>query len=134
MIRMKPLLDSYYAPYEKHTRYWTGLLLSVRCALYVIFSFDSIGGTDNSLLAIITTFTALIVIAWFSVKIYKSFYVNAIEALVYLNLIILSAATSNKIKLFGTGLFTCWNGICDHGRDYLLSFPSPVHCQINSVA
>ena len=27
MIRMKPLLDSYYAPYEKHTHYWTGLPL-----------------------------------------------------------------------------------------------------------
>ena len=98
MIRMKPLLDSYYAPYEKHTRYWTGLLLLVRCALYIIFSFDSIGGTDNSLLAIITTFTAILAIAWFSVKIYQTFYVNAIEALVYLNLIILSAATSNKVN------------------------------------
>ena len=101
MIRMKPLLDSYYAPYEKHTRYWTGLLLLVRCALYIIFSFDSIGGTDNSLLAIITTFTAILTIAWFSVKIYKTFYVNAIEALVYLNLIILSAATSIKVNSLG---------------------------------
>lgn len=98
MIRMKPLLDSYYAPYEKHTRYWTGLLLLVRCALYIVFSFDSIGGTDYSLLAVITAFTALIVIAWLSVKIYKNFYVNAIMALVYLDLIVLSATTSNKVN------------------------------------
>ena len=96
MIRMKPLLDAYYAPYERHTRYWTGLLLLVRCALYIVFSVDSIGGTDNSLLAIIMALTVLIVIAWLSVKIYTSFYVNAIEALVYLNLITLSAAASNK--------------------------------------
>ena len=101
MIRMKPPLDSYYAPYEKHTHYWTGFLLLVRCALYIIFSFDSIGGTDYSLLAIVTIFTAVIVIAWLSVKIYKSFYVNAIEALVYLNLIILSAATSNQVNSLG---------------------------------
>ena len=98
MIRMKPLLDSYYAPYERHTCYWTGLLLLVRCALYIVFSIDSIGGTDNSLLAIIKVFTAIIVIAWLSVKIYTSVYANAIEALVYLNLIILSATTSNKLN------------------------------------
>ncbi len=95
MIRMKPLLDSYYAPYEDHTRYWTGFHLLVRCALYVVFSFDSVGEINNSLLAIIIAFTVMIVIARLSVKIYKSFYVNAIEALVYLNLIILSAAASN---------------------------------------
>ncbi len=98
MIRMKPLLDSYYAPYEKHTHYWTGFLLLVRCVLYIVFSFDSIGGTKNSLLAIITAFTIIIVIAWLSVKIYTSFYLNVIEALVYLNLIVLSAATSNEVK------------------------------------
>ena len=96
MMKMKPLLDSYYAPYQKHTRYWTGLLLLVRCALYIVFSFDSIGGTDNSLLAIIAVFTILIAIAWLSVRVYKSFYVNAIEAVMYLNVIGLAAATSNK--------------------------------------
>ena len=122
MIRMKPLLDSYYAPYEKHTRYWTGLLLLVRCALYIIFSFDSIGGTDNSLLAIITTFTALM----FLCQCHRSFGLLEPDYSLSCNI--------QQNKLFGTGLFTCWNGICDHGRDYLLSFPSPVHCQINSVA
>ena len=96
MIRMKPLLDSYYAPYEKHTRYWTGLLLLVRCTLYIVFSFDSIGGTDKSLLAIITVYTILIVTAWLSVKIYRSYYVNVIEAFVYTNQIVLAAAASNK--------------------------------------
>ena len=37
LIKLIPLLDSYYAPYKIHTRYWTGLLLLVRCALYVVF-------------------------------------------------------------------------------------------------
>ena len=36
--RLKPLLDSYYAPYNKHTRCWTGFLLLVRCALYIVFT------------------------------------------------------------------------------------------------
>ena len=96
MLKMKPLLDSYYAPYQKHTRYWTGFLLFLHCGLYTVFSFNSIGGSKNSLLAITTAYTAVIVIAWLSVKIYKNFYVNVIEATVYLDLIILSAATSNE--------------------------------------
>ncbi len=33
---LKPLLDSYYAPYKSHTRYWTGLLLLIRWNLYAI--------------------------------------------------------------------------------------------------
>ena len=36
--RLKPLLDSNYAPYNTHTRYWTGFLLLVRCVLYSVFS------------------------------------------------------------------------------------------------
>ena len=104
MIKLKPLLDSYYAPHEKHSRFWPGLLLLVRCGLYVVFSSDYILGSDNSMLAISITFTILIVIAWmsawYSVKIYKSFVVNAIEAVIFLNLIVLSAAKSNGAASF----------------------------------
>ena len=57
--RIKPFLESYYAPYKPRTRYWPGFLLLVRCALYVIFSFNSLGGTRMSMLVIILTFTAL---------------------------------------------------------------------------
>ena len=91
--KLKPLLDSYYAPYEKHTRYWTGFLLLIRCALYIVFSLDSLVVSTRS---IIITFTALTVIAWLSVRIYKKFYANAIEASVYLNLIILAVFTTNS--------------------------------------
>ena len=41
--RVKPFLDSYCAPYKIRTRYWTGFLLLVRCALYAVFSFNSLG-------------------------------------------------------------------------------------------
>ena len=54
--RLKPLLDSYYAPYKNHTHYWTGFLLLVRCALYIVFTFTS---TDTSLLTIALIFTAI---------------------------------------------------------------------------
>ena len=85
MMKLKPLLDSYYAPHEKHSRFWPGLLLLVRCALYIVFTSDYIHGSANSLLAISITFTILIVIAWLlswlSVRIYTSFFVSTIEAI-----------------------------------------------------
>ena len=91
--RIKPLLDSYYAPYRIQTRYWTGFLLVVRCALYIVFSFNSLGGVSKSLLAINVTFTTIVVIAhvWLSITIYKNYFVNMIEASVYMNLVFLSA-------------------------------------------
>lgn len=91
--RIKPLLDSYYAPYKKHTRYWTGFLLILRCVLYIVFSFNSLGGVNSSLLSINIAFTILVIIAWLSVRIYKSIFNNIIEGSVYLNIILLSAAT-----------------------------------------
>ena len=54
--RLKPLLDSYYAPYKNNARYWTGLLLLVRCALYIIFS---ISGANISLVSITLTFSVI---------------------------------------------------------------------------
>ena len=86
--RLKPLLDSYYAPYKTHTRYWTGFLLLVRCALYIVFSF---GEARKNLLAIIIT--SVIIVSVFALlpgRIYTSSYTNIIETLVYSNLIILS--------------------------------------------
>ena len=87
--RLKPLLDSYYAPYKNHTRYWTGFLLLVRCTLYIIFSLSR---ASINLVAITLTFTALgFVIS--SLRIYKSIFVNSVEAGIYLNLILLSTTT-----------------------------------------
>ena len=100
--RLKPLLDSYYAPYNTHTRYWTGFLLFVRCVLYSVFS---LGDTHKSLVSINITFTALVGVVWISSKVYTSRIANTVEVSVYLNLIILSAMSSNNMvlaKLFNT--------------------------------
>ena len=87
---LKPFLDSYYAPYKIHTRYWTGFLLLVRCALYIVFSYNSLGGTRKSLLAINVVFTALLIINWLSV--YRNYAVTIVEGSVFLNLVILSTS------------------------------------------
>jgi len=57
--RLKPLLDSHYAPHQPRTRYWPGLLLLVRCALYIVFSTTSLQKTRISLLAITMAFMAI---------------------------------------------------------------------------
>ena len=103
IMKVKPLLDSYYAPHENHTRFWPGLLLLVRCGLFIVFSFDFIN-QGSSLLAINTSLSILIVVAWLlswhSVRIYEKFSANMIEALVFLNLVILSAAKSSNFDSF----------------------------------
>ena len=92
--RIKPLLDSYYAPYKRNTRYWTGFLLLVRCVLYIVFSFNSLGSTNNSLLAIIITFTVIGFISWYLKRIYRKLFIEVIEGSIYLNLIVLSASVA----------------------------------------
>lgn len=62
--------------------------------MFVVFLFNSLGGTTRSLLAIIVTFTAIIAFIG-SVKIYRSAVVNAVEISVYLNF---SAATITEFN------------------------------------
>ena len=98
LLRIKPLLDSYFAPYKRNSRYWTGFLLSVRCVLYIVFSFNSLGDTNKSLLAIVITSTGVGGIAWISGRVYKNFYIEIMESSIYLNLITLSAATLTQVN------------------------------------
>ena len=92
LIRIKPLLDSYYAPYKANTRYWTGSLLIVRCVLYIVFSFNSLSGTTYSLLSINIVFAVVGSMTWLIKGIYRFYYIDVIEVSVYMNLIALSAA------------------------------------------
>ena len=84
--RLKPLLDYYYAPYKNRTRYWTGFLLLVRCALYIVFTFTS---KSTSLSMIALTFTAIGLVTCY-LRVYSSTPVNMVEACIYMNLIVLS--------------------------------------------
>ena len=69
-----------------------------------MFTLDYISGFNNSMVAISITFTILIIIAlllsWFSIRVYRSFFSNALESLVFLNLIILSTAKTNGADSF----------------------------------
>ena len=90
--RVKPLLESYYAPYKVNTRFWTGLLLLVRCALYIMFLRFS-QSTNKTFMATVLTFCALgfVLGIVYKGRIYKSVTVNIAEVFVYMNIITLSA-------------------------------------------
>ena len=90
---LKAILDAYHAPYKPKHRYWTGLLLLVRCALFLVFAFN-ISGNDSVNLLVISSTTSGIFI-WFALsgKVYKSWCLNALELSFILNLGILAPAT-----------------------------------------
>ena len=102
LIIIRPLLDSYYAPYTAHTWFWPGFLLLVRCILYTVFSYESMGHANWSRFTIIVVFAAII--SLLSFKIYERFYHTAIEIVVYPNLIVLAAVSSNAANGLGVNI------------------------------
>ena len=87
----RAFLDAYHAPYANSHRYWTGLLLLVRCILFIIFA--TIGNTSANLLAISSTVTGLITFALAAAGIYQKHYFGILEASFFLNLVLLTTAT-----------------------------------------
>ena len=91
--KLKAILDTYYAPYKPKHRYWTGLLLLVRCALFLVFAFNISGNTSVNLLAISAASFGILVWLTLSSVVYRSWYLNALELSFILNLGILAVAT-----------------------------------------
>lgn len=99
--RLTPLLDAYYAPYNRRTRYWPGFMLLVRACLYLAFSFNALGDISANLVAISSVFTAIAIIPWLSYRIYNKFYNEILEASFILNICMLSTATYHVIAVGG---------------------------------
>ena len=93
-------MDTYYAPYKVEHRYWTGLLLLLRCALFLVFAFNING--DDSINLLVTCSSAFGIFIWFALSgmVYKIWKLNALELSFILNLGVLSAATFH-VKLSG---------------------------------
>ena len=88
---LRAFLDAYYAPYTDNHRYWTGLLLLVRCVLFIVVA--TAGNTSTNLLGISSVITGLVTFAFATKGIYKSHSLGVLEASFFLNIVILSAAT-----------------------------------------
>ena len=91
--KLKAILDTYHAPYKPKHQYWTGMLLLVRCALFLVFAFNISGNDSVNLLVISSTILGIFI--WFALSgmVYKCWWLNALELSFILNLGILTVAT-----------------------------------------
>jgi hypothetical protein len=85
--KIKPFMDAYHAPYKKHTRYWTGLLLITRLGLFLSFANNS---ESVNIVVVISVTVALLAIRF---RVYEHFYNDILESSFILNLGIFSVAT-----------------------------------------
>ena len=99
--KIMPLMDAYHAPYNEESRYWTGFLLLVRCALFLTFAFNTLGNTSGNLLAIVSVTAGLMILSWLRVRIYKNMFNDYLEAAFLLNLCILAAGTYHVREIRG---------------------------------
>ena len=91
--KLKPFMDTYHGPFKKESRYWTGFLLLVRCILFLIFAFNTLGNATINLLTIISVCVGLMALAWLQNRLYMEIYNDVLEASFILNLCIFAAAT-----------------------------------------
>ena len=107
-------LEPYHAPYIFKHRYWTGLLLLVRIAIYLAMVLNGSGDPSMNLLMIIIATSVLLFLKGHIGRIYKSKITDMIETVCYLNVLLLSAAKlfllearkDDAIPSFISGLFT----------------------------
>ena len=91
--KLKPLFDAYTGPYKDKHRYWTGLLLLLRVALFCAFSANTSGDPATNLLVITIATVCLIVYLGLVGGVYKSRPLNILEYVFLVNVVILSAGT-----------------------------------------
>ena len=87
-IKFKPFVDAYHGPYKDNCRFWTGLLLLVRMAFTLVTLWF-----DNyiALIFITTSTSVLLSLMIFFGGTYQKKYLNILEWLSLINLILLSA-------------------------------------------
>ena len=89
--RVLPFLEAYHAPYTDGHHYWTGLMLLVRCILFMIFAFNALGDPNVNLLCITLSTAVLLILN--GKNIYKSWSLNVLELSFNGNLLTLTIAT-----------------------------------------
>ena len=91
--RVKPFLDAYHAPYRNEYRYWPGMLLVLRCILFLIFAFNVLGNPNVNLFVISVCITAFLILTRFTGKVYTNKFLDAIDASYLLNIGVLATGT-----------------------------------------
>ena len=92
--RIKPFLDAYHAPYNDKHRYWIGLLMCIRCVLFLTVIYNALEDPSVNLLSISSAVVGLLTLASLLPRtVYKNWYVGALETSFLLNLGILAVST-----------------------------------------
>ena len=92
--RLYMFLEPYHAPYNYEYRYWTGLLLLVRAALYLIAAIRVSNDPEVNLLAVAVAMAGLLLLKGFTNKsIYKRWLIDVLEVSCYVNLLCFCLAT-----------------------------------------
>ena len=89
------IMDAYHAPFTRNHRYWTGLLLIIRCILLIIFvtTYDDENAIITSTFIIsIVTIGFLLLKASLANRIYEKNLANILDNVSILNLLLLAAA------------------------------------------
>ena len=92
VARLKPFFDSYTGPYRDKYHFWTGFLLIVRICLFVAISANTGRGPILNIALINITASILLLLSVF--RLYRTWYLTAIEVFTYFNLIALSMGTA----------------------------------------
>ena len=82
MFKIAPLLDSYDAPYNEKSRYWTGLLVIIRILVSAVY----IAPTDSIIVILVSVMLVAII---FVFKVYKKLRIRIVEINSIFNLAVL---------------------------------------------
>ena len=98
LIKIKPILDAYYAPFCKNTRFWAGFMLFTRTCLSITYS--TLKNTEHITILVIvpSVLTGITLILWLQYKIYQKRFLNLLEGSFFVNVIILSIATHHVTR------------------------------------
>ncbi len=109
--RIIPFLEAYHAPFETKYRAWPGLLLLIRCVLFLIFAVNIFDDPSVNLLAISSITMGLMVTSRFIGQLYKNWYLDILETSFILNLGILAIGTYHVRLAGGNQLALAYNSV-----------------------
>ena len=88
---LKPILDAYIGPYKDRYRFWTGLLLLLRCILFTAFELNILGAPGVNLLAIAVVCMCILPLIH---GVYRKWPLDILEFSFIINLGIFALATA----------------------------------------
>ena len=88
---LKPILDAYIGPYKDKYRFWTGLLLFLRCISFTVFELNVLGAPGVNLLAIAVACMCILPLIR---GVYRKWPLDILEFSFIINLGIFAVATA----------------------------------------